>query len=67
MAGTGLFSLALRREGYRVIASDVMTYSYHHLVVNLKLNHAPKFDGLKGILHSFIILTLRNIKLYLRQ
>ena len=52
MAGTGLFSLALRREGYRVIASDVMTYSYHHLVVNLKLNHAPKFDGLKGLVGS---------------
>jgi adenine-specific DNA-methyltransferase len=50
MAGTGLFSLALRREGYRVIASDVMTYSYHHLVVNLTLNSAPKFDGLKDLL-----------------
>lgn len=46
MAGTGLFSLALRREGYRVIASDVMTYSYHHLIVNLKLNRAPEFKGL---------------------
>lgn len=46
MAGTGLFSLALRRDGYRVIASDVMTYSYHHLVVNLKLNRAPEFNGL---------------------
>ena len=49
MAGTGLFSLALRREGFRVIASDVMTYSYHHLVVNLKLSHAPEFDGLHKI------------------
>ena len=37
MAGTGLFSLALRKQGYRVVASDVMTYSYHHLVVNLLL------------------------------
>jgi adenine-specific DNA-methyltransferase len=46
MAGTGLFSLALRKEGYRVLASDVMTYSYHHLVVNLKLNQAPDFSGL---------------------
>lgn len=49
MAGTGLFSLALRKEGFRVIASDVMTYSFHHLVVNLKLNEAPKFDGLRDI------------------
>lgn len=52
MAGTGLFSLALRRENYRVIASDVMTYSYHHLVVNLKLNQAPKFEGLCSLVGS---------------
>ena len=52
MAGTGLFSLALRREGYRVIASDVMTYSYHHLVVNLLLNHAPEFVGLNDFVKS---------------
>ena len=61
MAGTGLFSLALRKHGYRVIASDVMTYSYHHLVVNLLLNVAPEFreltnalninDGYKGVLN----------------
>ena len=44
MAGTGLFSLALRKNGYRVLASDVMSYSYHHLVVNLLLNQAPSFD-----------------------
>lgn len=47
MAGTGLFSLALRKRGYRVIASDVMTYSYHHLTVNLFLNQAPNFKGLQ--------------------
>lgn len=46
MAGTGLFSLALRKRGYKVIASDVMTYSYHHLIVNLKLPQAPSFIGL---------------------
>lgn len=50
MAGTGLFSLALRKSGFRVLASDVMTYSFHHLVVNLKLNSAPTFEGLKHIL-----------------
>lgn len=48
MAGTGLFSLALRRNGYRVVASDVMTYSFHHLRVNLLLNNAPSFEGLKA-------------------
>lgn len=51
MAGTGLFSLALRKHGYRVIASDVMTYSYHHLVVNLLLNAAPKFEKLSSVIN----------------
>lgn len=49
MAGTGLFSLALRKQGFRVIASDVMTYSFHHLMVNLRINHAPDFNGLKDV------------------
>lgn len=49
MAGTGLFSLALRKSGFRVLASDVMTYSFHHLVVNLKLNSAPSFAGLSHL------------------
>lgn len=35
MAGTGTVSLELRKKGYKVVASDVMTYSYHHLNVNL--------------------------------
>lgn len=34
MAGTGTVSLELRKKGYKVVASDVMTYSYHHLNVN---------------------------------
>lgn len=47
MAGTGLFSLALRKAGYRVIASDVMTYSLHHLRVLLTLEDSPSFDNVK--------------------
>ncbi len=50
MAGTGLFSLSLRQAGYHVLASDVMTYSYHHLKVNLELNEAPDFNGLADII-----------------
>ncbi|MDE8079895.1 DNA adenine methylase [Erysipelothrix rhusiopathiae] len=46
MAGTGLVSFALRKEGYHVIASDIMTYSYHHLLVNLTLDHEPEFKKL---------------------
>lgn len=46
MAGTGTVSLALRKYGYAVIASDVMTYSYHHLITNLQISEYPKFEGL---------------------
>lgn len=48
MAGTGLFSLALRENGYQVSAVDVMTYSYHHLNVHLFLNEAPAFKGIEA-------------------
>ena len=46
MAGTGCVALELKKRGYTVIASDVMTYSYHHLVTNLLLDSYPLFSGL---------------------
>ena len=46
MAGTGSVALELKKNGYTVIASDVMTYSYHHLVTNLQLDGEPPFTGL---------------------
>jgi adenine-specific DNA-methyltransferase len=46
MAGTGCVSLALRKSGYRVIASDLMTYSKHHLVTQLLFDVAPAFPAL---------------------
>lgn len=46
MAGTGNFSLALRKRGFKVVASDVMSYSIHHLTVNLLLTNNPFFNGL---------------------
>jgi adenine-specific DNA-methyltransferase len=49
MAGTGLFSLALRENGFQVSAVDVMTYSFHHLNVHLYLGEAPAFKGIKKI------------------
>lgn len=49
MAGTGNMSLAFRKRGLKVLASDVMTYSYHHLCVQLLLNKSPYFNGLIGI------------------
>jgi adenine-specific DNA-methyltransferase len=48
MAGTGLFSLALRQKGFQVSAVDVMTYSYHHLNVHLFLGESPKFKGTRA-------------------
>lgn len=47
MAGTGSVSLELRKKGYTVMASDMMTYSYHHLVTNLMLGCSPDFTGLR--------------------
>ncbi|ODP28495.1 Site-specific DNA-methyltransferase (adenine-specific) [Paenibacillus nuruki] len=52
MAGTGSVSLELRRQGYSVVASDVMTYSYHHLVVNLLLKESPGFSKIIKKMHS---------------
>ncbi len=49
MAGTGSVALELKKNGYKVIASDVMTYSYHHLVTNLQLEEYPIFLGLEEI------------------
>ena len=46
MAGTGCVSKALRNAGYSVIASDVMTYSYHHLTATLMLSKSPFFRSL---------------------
>ena len=45
MAGTGSVSLEYRKRGYRVVASDMMTYSYHHLNTNLLIDKAPDFNG----------------------
>lgn len=47
MAGTGSVASALRSSGYNVIASDVMTYSTHHLTTQLLLDSPPLFTGLK--------------------
>ena len=43
MAGTGLMSLALRENNFKVVANDVMTYSYHHLHLHLLLSKLLDF------------------------
>ncbi len=50
MAGTGLFSKALRENGFAVTAVDVMTYSYHHLNVHLFVNDpGALFKGVNSL------------------
>lgn len=46
MSGTGAVAKALKKEGYSVIANDVMTYSYYHNYVNLLISDVPTFDNL---------------------
>lgn len=50
MCGTASVSEALRQNEYRVIASDMMTFSAHHARVRLLLSSPPGFTGtgLKG-------------------
>jgi adenine-specific DNA-methyltransferase len=52
MAGTGLMSLALRENGYTVLANDVMTYSYHHLNLHLLLSKEPPFKNISFITNN---------------
>lgn len=44
MAGTGAMSVEFRKNGFKVIANDVMTYSKHHLTVQLLLNGPMSFS-----------------------
>jgi len=47
MAGTGMVAMEYRRRGYHVIASDMMTYSKHHLITQLLFDRAPDFKNLR--------------------
>ena len=44
MSGTGSVAVALRKQGYHVIASDIMTYTKHHLVTQILLNAQITLD-----------------------
>lgn len=47
MCGTASVSEALRFCGYRVVASDIMTYAAHHARVRLLIGAQPEFTGLR--------------------
>ena len=46
MCGTASVSEALRRNNYKVIASDIMTFAVHHARVRLTLREPPAFERL---------------------
>src|SRR5947207_2899025 len=48
MCGTGSVAEALKLGGYRVIASDMMTYSVCHAWVRLKMSSPPAFAKCPG-------------------
>ncbi len=50
MCGTGAVSVALREKGYRVMAADIMTASYHHARVLLLLDIPPQFAKAKDFI-----------------
>lgn len=52
MAGTGSVAAEYRKQGYRVIASDIMTYSKHHLVAQLMFDSAPSFSGIIEVIEN---------------
>lgn len=69
MAGTGAVALELRKHGYTVMASDVMTYSYHHLVTNLKISEYPHFEGLvrNNVISSKSEMAYQNVLTFLNN
>lgn len=53
MCGTSTVSSELRKQGYRVIANDLMTYSYHHACVSLLFTSEPKFQDTCDFIANF--------------
>lgn len=62
MCGTGSVSEALRIEGYKVIASDIMTFSLHHARIRLLIDSSPDFEGFEGEDYSAIQNVLNELK-----
>jgi adenine-specific DNA-methyltransferase len=65
MCGTASVSEALRKAEFRVIASDMMTFSAHHARVRLHINEEPRFEGTgigsyKGVLEHLMTLRPRQ-------
>jgi adenine-specific DNA-methyltransferase len=62
MCGTASIAEALRTNGYKVIASDIMTYAVHHARVRLTLDGPPLFRGLGKRTYYDVLEELDNLK-----
>jgi adenine-specific DNA-methyltransferase len=60
MCGTASMSAIFRSLGYKVTASDLLTFAAHHARVRLLLDEAPPFDGL-GISYLEALETLNAL------
>lgn len=60
MCGTASVSESLRQAGFRVIASDLMTFAAHHARVRLLLNEEPSFGRL-GLTYSVVLAKLNEL------
>ena len=61
MCGTASVSAALRTSGYRVIASDLMTFAAQHATVRLTMDRAPAFSKLGGSYYR-VLDSLQSLK-----
>lgn len=61
MCGTGSVAEALRCSGYRVVASDIMTFAAHHARVRLLLAEAPPFAELGASSYEHVLRDLNAL------
>jgi adenine-specific DNA-methyltransferase len=62
MCGTATVSEALRFAGYKVIASDIMTFAVHHARVRLTMDRAPLFNDLDLGLYLDVLWELQSLR-----
>lgn len=61
MCGTASMSAALRSKGFRVVASDILTFAVHHARVRLLLDGPPVFEGL-SMEYERVLLELNGLE-----
>jgi adenine-specific DNA-methyltransferase len=60
MCGTGSVAAALRENGFRVVASDIMTFAYLHARVRLTMARPPAFERL-GVAYDAVLRKLNRL------